>query len=159
FTPSVDGKVYGAAWCNHNGSTSGQAGVTPQIALYPGPSGGTTALATKTTTASEVRANWTYDLFTTPIDVTGGTTYMIAVLRTRYPFEVNYFNAGAGGQGTQTQGHLTAEGSTGTNNKFFNAGGSLTKPASSNNSTWYGIDVLFQENSSPSQEYWGLPLS
>lgn len=160
FSPSVNGKVYGAAWCNPNAATSGENGVTPQIALYPGPAGGTSPLATKTTTVTEVRGNWNYELFTTPIDVTAGTTYMIAVLHQRYSYDSAYFNLAGGGHGTQTQGNLTAEGATGTNNNFFIAGGSLAKPTTNPNSTWYGIDVLFQQGgAAPSQEYWGFPLS
>jgi Domain of unknown function (DUF4082) len=159
FTPSVDGKVYGAAWCNPNATTSGEQAVTPRIALYPGPSGGATALATKTTTVTEVRANWNYELFTSPIDVVAGTTYMIAVLHQKYSYESAYFNLAGGGHGTQTQGHLTAEGATGTGNNFFTSGGSLAKPTTNPNNTWYGIDVLFQQSAAPSQGVWGISLS
>ncbi len=158
FTPSVDGKVYGAAWCNPNALASGEAGVTPQIALYPGPSGGSTALASKTTTITEVRANWNYELFDTPIDVINGTTYMIAVLHTRYSIYSYYFDAGNGGPGSQAQGSLTAEGITGTNNNFFNASATLAKPGSAFHSSWYGIDVLFQSAAAGAQGYWGRPL-
>ncbi len=161
FTPSVDGKVYGAAWCNNNASTSAEGGVTPQIALYPGPSGGSSPIATKTTTVTEVRANWNYDLFTTPQDVTGGTTYMIAVFRSHYAYEGYYFDAGNGGHGDQTQNHLTAQGVTGTDNNFFNPFSLLAKPGASFHSTWYGIDVLFQATATPStsQEAWGISMS
>jgi hypothetical protein len=162
FTPSVDGKVYGAAWCNNNAFTSVErAAQVPQIALYPGPSGGATLLASKTTTVTEVRANWNYELFTSPIDVTAGTTYMIAVLRAGYPSDSFYFDAGSGGHGNQAQGNLTAQGVTGTDNNYFKAtGGALSKPDTVFHSTWYGIDVLFQQNAVvSSQGYWGIPIS
>lgn len=160
FTPSVNGKVYGAAWCNKNAKTSAETSDTPQIALYPGPAGGSTALASKTTTVSEVRANWNYDLFNTPIDVAAGTTYMIAVLRSGYSFESFYFDAGNGGHGDQTQGHLTAQGATGTDNNYFNvSGGALVKPDTAFHSTWYGIDVLFQATGTTNQGIWGISLS
>jgi hypothetical protein len=105
-----------------------------------------------------VRANWNYELFTTPIDVIAGTTYMIAINHQRYSYETAYFNISTG-HGTQTQGHLTAEGSAGTGNNFFTSGGSLTKPSTNPNNTWYGIDVLFQESASPATPgAWGLPI-
>lgn len=159
FTPSVGGKVYGAAWCNNIASTSVEGGLTPKIGLYPGPGGSTTALATKTATVSEVRANWNYELFTTPVSVTSGTTYMIAVYRTRYAYESFYFDASNGGHGDQTQGHLTAQGPSGTDNNFFvSPGGDIAKPTTAFHSSWYSIDVLFQADTSQA-EFWGVPMS
>ena len=154
FTPAVNGKVYGGAWCNHFNATSAEGSITPDIALYPGPSGGTTAIATKSTTVTEVRGNWNYDLFNSPIPVTAGTTYMIAVRRKGYPYDAYFFDASNGGHGPQTQGNLTAGDVTTTDNNFFGTGG-LGKPASAFHSTWYGLDVLFKADVT---ESWGVPI-
>lgn len=158
FHPTVAGKVYGAAWCNPVSSTSAESGTTPQIGLYPGPAGGSTALATKTTTATERRGQWNYELFTTPISVTANTDYMIVVFRQKYPAETYYFDVSNGGHGVQTQAHLVATDSTTTNNCFFDTGASIAKPASTFHSNWYGIDVLFIPTATGITA-WGVPLA
>lgn len=150
FTPAKDGKVHGGAWCNHPNTTSGEGGVTPQIGLYPGPSGGSTAIATKTSTITEVRGNWNYQLFDSPIAVTAGTTYMIAVLRKGYPYHSSFFAS------DQTQGNLTAPGVGGANNNFFTVSATLVKPSTAFQSTWYGLDVLYKADQT---ESWGVPLA
>jgi hypothetical protein len=150
FTPSKNGKVYGGAWCNHLGATSAEGGTIPQIALYPGPSGGTTAIATKVSTTTEIRGNWNYQLFDTPIPVTAGTTYMIAILRKNYPFHSSFFTS------DQAQGNLTAPGVGSSNNNFFTVSPSLVKPSTAFGSTWYGVDVLYKADQT---ESWGVPLA
>lgn len=150
FTPSKNGKVYGGAWCNHLAATSAEGGTTPQIALFPGPSGGTSAIATKTSTITEIKGNWNYQLFDTPIPVTAGTTYMIVVLRKSYPFQSSLFTS------DQTQGNLTAPGNGSTDNNFFTVSTSMVKPSTAFGSTWYGLDVLYKADQT---ESWGLPLA
>jgi hypothetical protein len=156
FSASVDGFIHGIAWCNTRSTTSTAAGVVPQIALYPGPSGGSGLIASRVSSVTEVSGGWNYQLFDTPVPVTAGTLYTAALLRRTYPYHTHYFNAGFGGEGTRTRGRLTAPGSDSTGNNFFNASATLTKPTSSFNSTWYGIDVLFNESDDLEREYWGL---
>lgn len=158
FTPNVNGKVYGGAWFDNLRLTSADSGVTPQIALYPGPAGGTSVIASKVTTNTEVRGNWNYDLFNTPIDVVAGTTYMIVVLHRNYTAETNYFDPQNGGVVDQVQGNLTAPGRDTTNNNFFTAGASLAKPSTNFSSPWYGLDVLFMADVvNTTSEFWGVP--
>jgi hypothetical protein len=156
FSSSVDGYVHGVAWCDPTSATSAEAGVVPQIGVFPGPAGGFSPLATKITAITEVRGSWNYALFDAPVPVTANTQYFASVLRQDYPYYSYYFDASNGGVGTQTQGHLTAEGLTGTNNNFFNQGPTIAKPTNTFHAAWYGLDVLFNTVGVSSPEYWGI---
>jgi|GEM_PF-6104695 len=157
FTPNVDGKVHGGAWCNNVLLTSFDNGIVPQILLYPGPAGNNTALASKVTTVQEIRGGWNYELFDTPVSITAGTTYMIAVYRRNYPAETYFFDQFNGGVGDQVSGNLTAPGISTTNNNYF-IQGSIAKPTSLFNSAWYGLDVLFiPDVVNTTTEFWGVP--
>lgn len=156
FSASVSGFVHGVAWCNTKTTTSSAAGKVPEIALYPGPSGGSGLIASKVISIVEISGGWNYQLFDTPVPVTAGTFYTAALLRRTYPYHANYFNVGAGGEGIRTRGHLTAPGSESTGNNFFTNTQTLAKPTTAFNSTWYGIDVLFSESETPEREYWGI---
>ncbi|HUS26689.1 MAG TPA: DUF4082 domain-containing protein [Nevskiaceae bacterium] len=158
FHSTVAGKVYGAAWSNGLPATSADNGLTPQIALYNGFGG--SSMATKTTTVTEVRGNWNYELFTTPVSIIANSEYVIAVFRKGYPHEEYFFDAGNGGHGTWSNAHLVAASVATTDNNYFETSGSLANPYSSTGqrfrSTWYGVDVLFQPDNN--QGHWGIML-
>ena len=138
FKPKVNGKITGIRFYKAPGATSsGHTG-----SLWP--LGGGSALATATFT-SETSSGWQSVTFSTPVDVTAGTTYVASYFSPDavYGYTNEYFSAANGGISSQ---YLQVEGNNGSPfNGLFNVGSGYPATVASSN-TNYWVDVNFTPN-------------
>jgi hypothetical protein len=98
-------------------------------------------LATATFT-NETSDGWQEVLFSTPVSLTAGTTYVAS-----YHTDGNYSADPGSFASAQTNGTLIAPASTvGSGNGLYAYGSSSLFPTNSYNATGYGVDVLFKAN-------------
>jgi hypothetical protein len=150
FTANIDGKIYGARWYFPDDLPTQQ--VTAALYSWTSDAAGTLL---GTTAFNDPQTGWNDVLFTTPIDITSGTKYVVTVwTKDNYQFTNNYF-ASSG----VTSGDLTApQDNVSTHNgKFISGTSSQAYPTQSNASTGYFVDVLYI--GSITFEGWGFPIS
>jgi hypothetical protein len=144
FTPAVDGTVLGVRFYQGTGNTGTQRG-----SLW---SSSGTQLATVNFTSTS-GTGWQTALFSSPVSVTGGTTYTASYFAPNghYSADSNYFSSTY----TNTGGNLSAPSSSNGVYKYGSAGGF---PTSSFQSTNYWVDPLFKPSAaSPSPSPSGSP--
>jgi methionine-rich copper-binding protein CopC len=135
FTPSATGWITGIRFYKGSGNTGTHIG-----ALWT-TSG---SLLGQVTFANESASGWQQANFSSPIPVTGGTTYVASYLAPSGGYSVDpaYFT----GTGV-TNGPLTAPQSSavGLGNGVYTYGSSLAFPSNTYNATNYWVDVVFTE--------------
>jgi hypothetical protein len=152
FTASRSGKVHGVRW--YFPQTLPDAPVVG--VLYSWTSNGTgTQLAT--IAFDDVQTGWNQALFSSPIDITANTKYVVAVWTSdRYVVTGAQFASAA-----VTNGDLTAPQDTAGahNGKILGSVGSPSYPTGSTSGNGYLADVLFIGDATLQFEGWGLPIS
>lgn len=99
-------------------------------------------LLASATFINETASGWQEVMFSTPVSLTAGTTYVASYHSNgNYSADAGYFND------AHTNGVLIAPASTtGSGNGLYAYGSSSFFPTSSFNATSYGVDVLFKAN-------------
>jgi hypothetical protein len=135
FKPKVNGKISGIRFYKASGDIGTHTGTLWSAGGSP---------ITNVTFTNETASGWQQAVFTTPVDVTANTTYVVSYTTPtgKYSYSSDYFNhAGI------TNEYLMAPqsgGADGTNGVFSTTGGAF--PTGSFSETNYWVDVLFIPN-------------
>lgn len=136
FRPLVDGKITGVRFYKAPGSNGTHIGN-----LWT--TGGTKLASV--TFGGETTSGWQEATFSTPVDVTAGSTYVVSYFAPQgvYGYTSGYFAS----QGITSQ-YLKVLPSTGADgsNGVYNASGSSAFPSSSFDNTNYWVDAMFAPN-------------
>jgi len=130
FTPTVPGTVMGIRFYKAPSNVGSHVGSLWDAAGD---------LLSSSTFTNETSSGWQQVMFSTPVAVTAGTTYVAAA------FDPNghYSVTSAGFSSGVTNGPLQAPASSTTPNGVYTYGGTSVFPSSSFNATNYWVDVLF----------------
>lgn len=135
FRTSTNGQVIGARWQRYSGSL----GAT-QFALWQG----TSNLSGTQTVSSQTTSGWQRQNFSSPISISSGTLYVIAVLydgtsfnMTRYYATGGYFNS------ARTVGPITAVATSESANGLYAYQSTMVQPTNTWQGGCYFVDVVF----------------
>ncbi|MFI5896533.1 DUF4082 domain-containing protein [Actinoplanes sp. NPDC051513] len=133
FKPSVSGTVVGIRYYQGDGNTGSHTGT-----LWT--SGGTQMA--QLTFADSTTVGWKVGMFSSPVPVTAGTTYVVSyhAPNGHYSTNTNFFSS------TYTNGPLSA---TSVNNGLYRYSSGAAFPNNSYNATNYWVDPLFVAGNDP----------
>lgn len=154
FSADADGKIYGARWYFPDTMPS-----HPVVATLYSWTNDSTGSALASATFSNPQAGWSQVLFSSPVNITANTKYVITAWTSDYYASTSSLYTSA-----VTNGHLTAiQDTTGPpiahNGKYISGIGSPAYPTTTFSASGYFTDVLYIGNGTVTFSGWGVPMN
>ena len=151
FSADTNGQVYGARWLFPDNLPT-----QPVVATLYSWTSDTSGVQLASATFTDVQTGWNSVLFSSPVNITANTKYVITIWTHEYYVGTTGFFSSA----STVNGDLTApqDVAGAHNGKLIGGHGSSAYPTQSFGSSGYYVDVLFIGSGTVQFEGWGIPI-